>query len=280
MIITIASGKGGTGKTTIAVNMALSLDNAQLLDCDVEEPNCSLFLKPEIKETIDFSIPIPEIDEKKCSFCGKCAELCEYNALAVLNNKTVLVKELCHGCGVCMYFCPEKAIKEVPKNIGVIEKGSKENIEFASGRLNIGEGMAPPLIKAVKKNIKKDKINILDAPPGTSCPVVTSVMDSDYVILVTEPTPFGLHDLKLAVDLLKIMKLPFGVVVNKSDLGDEKVFEYCKDENISIHLTIPFNRKIAEAYSKGITMVEMDVLYKDKFCKLYEDILKRLRGER
>jgi MinD superfamily P-loop ATPase len=279
MIITVASGKGGTGKTTIAVNMALSLDNAQLLDCDVEEPNCSLFLKPEIKEKINISIPIPEIDETKCSFCGKCAELCEYNALAVLNKKTFLVKELCHGCGVCTYFCPEKAIKEVPKNIGIIEKGSKENIEFVSGRLNIGEAMAPPLIKAVKKNIKIDKINILDAPPGTSCPVVASVIGSDYVILVTEPTPFGLHDLKLAVALLKTMNLPFGVVVNRSDLGDEKVFEYCREEKIPIHLQIPFDRKIAEAYSKGITMVELDYEYKDKFKQLYEDIMSRVRGE-
>jgi len=276
MIITVASGKGGTGKTTISVNLALSLNNVQLLDCDVEEPNCDLFIKSNIIEKKDVFTLVPEINKEKCIFCKKCTQLCEYNAIVVLEDKSFLIKEMCHGCGVCSYFCPEHAIIEQKKHIGVIEKGEKLGLQIITGKLDIGEVMAPFVIKEVKKNINKNQINILDASPGTSCSVVASIIDTDYVILVTEPTPFGLHDLQLAVDLLRSMNILFGVVVNKSDIGDNKVFDYCEKENISILLTIPFKKEISQYYAQGISMVESNSSYKEMFKNLYEKILKQI----
>lgn len=237
MIISVASGKGGTGKTTIAVNLALSIDNVQFLDCDVEEPNAHIFLKPQIKEQKKAYIPVPEIDESKCVYCGKCAKVCVYNAIAVLSGQegkkgtTLVFAHLCHGCGACSALCPEKAIKEVNREIGVVELGDCGKIDFAHGMLNIGEAMSPPLIRQVKDEINLKKTVIIDAPPGTSCPVVASVKGSDFCVLVTEPTPFGLNDLILAVEVLRKIKIPFGVVVNRADLGNTKTEEYCKKEN-------------------------------------------------
>ena len=291
MIISVASGKGGTGKTTIAVNLALALakdkeKNVQFLDCDVEEPNAHLFLKPVITSSESVEIPVPKIDDEKCNYCGKCAEVCVFNAIAVTKNKVLVFPGLCHGCGACTLFCPEKAITEEGNEVGVLEEGKAGSINFTHGRLNIGEPMAPPIIRKIKKKIKKDgikgennditnhHITLIDAPPGTSCPVIESIKDSDYTILVTEPTPFGLHDLILAVEVLQKLKIPYGVVLNKCDIGDHKVEEYCKKNDIPLLLSIPLDRKIAVAYSKGIPIVKVNSSYEQKFIQLFKKIVQ------
>ncbi len=291
MIISVASGKGGTGKTTVAVSLALSISNAKILDCDVEEPNAHIFIKPEIRIKKPVFIPVPEVDKSKCNFCGRCSQVCVYKAIAVLKKDILIFKELCHGCGACSYLCPQGAIKEVDREIGVVEIGRKGNnsissfdsaqdshtasLQFVHGKLNIGEAMAPPLIRVVKESIDKNMVNIIDAPPGTSCPVIESVKGSDFCILVTEPTPFGLNDLILAVEVLRKLNLPFGVVINRSGLGDNKTDKYCKKENISILMRISFRKEIALAYSRGISMVEALPEYRKDFQKLFERIKDR-----
>ena len=272
MIVSIASGKGGTGKTTVATNLALSLRNVQLLDCDVEEPNAHIFIKPEIKTKIPSHIPVPEVDLERCTFCGKCQEVCEYNAMAVLKDNVLVFPELCHGCGACAYLCPQKAIKEVKRIIGFVEIGARGDLQFAHGRLNIGEAMAPPLIKAVKEYKNPSRTIIIDAPPGTSCPVIESIKGSDFCILVTEPTPFGLNDLILAVEVLRKLKISFGVVINRSDLGNRATHAYCEKEKIKILMEIPFKKEIAMAYSKGVPIVEELREYKKDFSNMYEKI--------
>ena len=224
MIISIASGKGGTGKTTVAVNLALSLPagTVQVIDCDVEEPNSHLFLSPSIHQVTSMGIPVPRIDESKCTYCGKCAQVCEYHAIAVILKNVLVFDELCHGCGACSYLCPEKAIFEVEREIGIVQEGNANGINFINGVLNIGEPMASPLIRRVKERIQKDKIVILDAPPGTACPVIESVKGSDFCLLVTEPTPFGLNDLELAVGMLEKLGIPKGCLLIRRILGTEK----------------------------------------------------------
>ena len=272
MIISVASGKGGTGKTTIAVNLALSLSNVQLLDCDVEEPNCHIFIKPVFENKNTVFIPIPQVDSKKCDGCGRCQEFCAYNAIAVVNKEVLIFSELCHGCGSCTYFCPNDAIEEENKKIGIIEIGKKNGIQFVHGKLDVGMMMSPPVIRAVKKHINKKKTVIIDAPPGTSCPVITAINDTDFVILVTEPTPFGLNDLSLAVEVVRKLKIPFGVIINRSDLGNKKTDEYCVRENIPILMRIPFSKKIAEIYSRGDSIIETLPEYRENFQRLFENI--------
>jgi len=274
LIISVASGKGGTGKTTVAVNLALSLKNVQLLDCDVEEPNSHIFIKPVFGRKDTVFIPVPRVDQKKCDGCGRCKEVCVYNAIAVTRKKVLIFPELCHGCGSCAYFCPHDAIKEENREIGVVEIGRKDGIQFIHGKLNIGEMMAPPVIKAVKNNVDKKKTVIIDVPPGTSCPVITAIKDTDFVILVTEPTPFGLNDLSLAVEVVRKLKIPFGIIINRSDLGNKKTDEYCTRENIPILMRIPFSKKIAEIYSRGDPIVGTLPEYKEKFQRLFKKIKK------
>ena len=280
MILSVASGKGGTGKTTVAVNLALSLEGShsvQFLDCDVEEPNAHIFLKPHILQSETVFLPIPEIVEEKCTYCGKCAEVCVYNALAVLKDSVLVFSELCHGCGGCSLLCPEQAINEKGQRIGIIEFGEANNNQFIHGKLDIGQAMAPPLTRAVKKHIDSTKTVLIDVPPGTSCPVVEAVKGSDFCLLVTEPTPFGLNDLRLAVETLKKLNIPFGVIINRADVGDKKVHNYCKKENIPILMTIPMDKNIAVAYSKGETVIETQPAYKQKFLELFKKVLELKR---
>lgn len=279
MILSIASGKGGTGKTTIAVNMALSLEKVQLLDCDVEEPNAHLLLHPKITDAKPVYVRIPVVDENKCNYCGECAKFCKFNALFVTNQRIMLFPELCSSCGGCVIVCPENAIKEKKRKIGMTKKGSAKGIELAYGELNVGESMAPPIIKAVKKLMQSPKRGdiIVDSPPGTSCPVIEAVHGSDYTVLVTEPTPFGLYDLKIAVEVLGKLKIPFGVVVNKAGIGDKKLIGFCRGKSIPILLEIPYDRKMAELYSVGRPFVSEMPEWKEKFRGLLDKIKESLQ---
>ena len=279
MIISIASGKGGTGKTTIATNLAVALGpSVKLLDCDVEEPNDHIFINPEINHTETVSIKVPEVDMDKCTLCGRCQEICQFQAIVLVGKTVLSFHELCHSCGGCMEVCPESAITEVDREMGIFESGSRDGVEFGHGRLFVGQVMAVPLIERVRAAVQPDKLNIIDAPPGTSCPVISSVKDTDFVILVTEPTPFGLNDLKLAVGMVSVLEIPHGIVINRSDLGDEKVWEYAEQESIPILMEIAFDRRVAEAYSRGKLLVEELPGWKEQFIHLYEKVADHARG--
>ncbi|MCP4372458.1 MAG: P-loop NTPase [Deltaproteobacteria bacterium] len=275
MIISIASGKGGTGKTTIATNLARSIgSNVQLLDCDVEEPNAHLFINPYFEETETVFMPVPKVDEEKCTYCGKCGEICEFKAIAVVNENVLVFEELCHSCGGCWEVCPEGAITQSGRELGVIQKGHRNGIEFIHGKLRVGEAMSPPLIKKVRSYENPEKLTIIDAPPGTSCPVIASMKDANFVLLVTEPTPFGLYDLKLAVGAVQMMNIPLGLVINRSDLGDDNVRQYAHQMGLSILMEIPFDRKIAEAYSQGEMLVDVMPEWNERFQGLHYKIEK------
>jgi len=275
VIISIASGKGGTGKTLVATSLALTLKDrgkVQLLDCDVEEPNDHVFMKPTIHHSEVVSVPVPKVDEDKCTYCGICAKICAYNAIAVPGKRVLVFPELCHGCGACAYLCPEKAISEEAKEIGILETGHSDGIAFVHGKLSIGEAMAPPIIRKVKAQANNDGTVIIDVPPGTSCPVVEAIKDSDFCVLVTEPTPFGLNDLALAVETVRTLDIPCGVVLNRVGVGDGKVEKYCQEEKIPILITIPLDIKIAHLYSRGITLVAGMPQWKESFFKLFDKI--------
>lgn len=272
LIVSIASGKGGTGKTTVAVGLALSAENVQLIDCDVEEPNAHILLRPRIYEEKTVYSLIPTVLEEKCTHCGECAQFCQYNALFVSAEKVLVFPELCHSCGLCSIVCSDGAIVEEKRRIGVIKKGLAQGVSLVYGQLNVGEPMAVPLIGEVKKEMDSGKTVIIDVPPGASCPVVTSVYGSDFTLLVTEPTPFGLHDLKIAVEVLRMVEIPLGVIINQAGIGDRKVYEYCEEEELPIMLEIPFSKDIAELYSRGVSFVTEMEEWKEKFRGLLEVI--------
>jgi len=283
MIISVASGKGGTGKTLVASSLALSLtDNhkLQLLDCDVEEPNANILLHLPMDQSQRVYVPVPRVDTKKCTYCGKCAEVCAYNAIAVIKEKVLVFPELCHGCGACSYLCPESAITEEGREVGIVERGHSGNLEVIQGRLNVGEAMAPPVIREVKKYINPTNVAIIDVPPGTSCPVVEAINGSDFCLLVTEPTPFGLNDFSLAVEVARKLGLPSGAVINRVGIGSDEVEQYCRGEGIPILLRIPLDRDIAVLYSKGIPLVEGMPRWREDFVRLFEDIKEVIAARR
>jgi len=276
MILAVASGKGGTGKTTVSVNLARVFGpDVRLLDCDVEEPNDHLFLKgtPRGEETV--TIPVPQVDESLCDGCGECGRFCEYHAIVSFGATALVFPEMCHGCGGCAKVCPKKAIRETGHKIGVVETMESGNVTLIQGRLDVGVAMSPPLIRAVKARLRKGVPAILDAPPGTSCPVIASLRGADFVVLVTEPTPFGLHDLRLAVDMVRVLRIPFGVVLNRVGIGDDRVHVFCGNEGIPILLEIPDDRRIAEAYSRGELIVEALPEYRAHFERLREAVRER-----
>jgi MinD superfamily P-loop ATPase len=302
MIVTVASGKGGTGKTTVAVSMALALgvlrDNPEplLIDCDVEEPNAALFLKPTIRQRREVGQMIPEVDHETCIYCGRCAEVCQYNAIAVVGENVLVFPELCHACGSCTLNCPTEAITETLDVTGTMERGSSRcpdlsdgtsgrsggTVEFAQGVLNVGEAMAVPVIHQLKRWVIRrplgDRPVILDAPPGNACPVVEAMNGADFVLLVTEPTPFGLHDLRQAVEVARgEMGLPVGVVINREGVGDQGVDAYCAEEHVPILMRIPIDRRIAEGYSEGEPLVKVLPEYADRFRTLYASIEQSVR---
>lgn len=270
-VIAVASGKGGTGKTTVAAGMAIVTGRALLLDCDVEEPNAHLFLRPKITQTEAVTIPVPEIDRERCNLCGRCAEGCQFHAIALIGQQVLVFPELCHGCGTCALACPEDAIREVPRQVGVVECGSAGKIAFVHGRLNVGEPMATPVIRAVKSHLDSRRLTIIDAAPGTACPVVAAVKGSDFCLLVTEPTPFGLSDLRLAVEVMEKLGVPCGVVINRSGDGDEATEGFCRSKELPLLGRIPFDRRVAEAYAHGIH----PVYALPEFGRQLEEILDR-----
>jgi MinD superfamily P-loop ATPase len=276
MKIALASGKGGTGKTTVATNLAyVASGNGRkvaYLDCDVEEPNGHIFLKPEIIHREVVGTLIPRVDEDECSLCGRCGEICQYSAIVCLGKKVLVFPELCHACGGCCLVCPEDAIAEVPREMGSLESGRAGMIRFVQGTLNIGEAMSPPVIKAVKAAAPEADLVIMDAPPGTSCPVIEAIRDCDFVLLVTEPTPFGLNDLKLAVEMVRTLGLPFGVLINRANVGDRAVHAYCSNEGIKVLAEIPDDRRIAEAYSRGEMVCDVLPDYQSLFAQLLKDV--------
>jgi len=281
LTVAVASGKGGTGKTTVSVNLACVAAatgyKAAYVDCDVEEPNGHLFLKPRIRRRYPVNVPVPVIDTGKCVACGACGEICQYSAILCINKSVLTFEKMCHGCGGCQLVCPAAAITEKGREIGFVEEGEAGEISFAHGKLNIGEAMSPPLIKAVRSAGQNNSLNIVDAPPGTSCPVITAIRGVDFVILVTEPTPFGLNDLGLALDMIKELGIPHAVVVNKSDPDNNLARDFCREKEVKLLVEIPDDRRIAEAYSRGQLAFSAAPGYRGVFEDLLISIMKEAR---
>lgn len=278
MRIAVASGKGGTGKTTVATSLAESLADEggiRYVDCDVEAPNGHLFLQPEFHHQTNSVILVPEIDPEVCTLCGKCVQVCQFHALVKIGKQILVFPQLCHGCGSCTWNCPTGAIREIPNKIGVLETGvTQSGIEFHRGMLSISEPMATPVIRQIKKKLPpmEDFIDIFDAPPGASCSVVETLRGMDFVLLVTEPTPFGLHDLKQIVEIVREMKLPAGVIINRDGMGNAVVDDYCRDEHLPVLMRIPFEREIAAGLAVGKTLIQIHPEYRSKMHELIDQI--------
>jgi MinD superfamily P-loop ATPase len=270
MKVAVLSGKGGTGKTTVSASLAVALGSCQYIDCDVEEPNGAIFLNPQITTTIPVKVLVPEVDPSLCNGCGRCAKACQFHALAAVKGMVLQFHELCHHCGVCKLVCPQGAIREIEREIGIIETDQEQF--FLQGKLNIGEPISIPIIRELKRRMRVDAPVILDCPPGAACAVVQAIDGCDYCILVTEPTPFGRHDLEIAVELVKKMGMPFGVVINKAMEGQRMIHEYCEQNGVTVLLEIPFSRAIAESYSRGILPVRKNQEWQERFRELFSRV--------
>lgn len=280
MMITVASGKGGTGKTTVATNLAVAVGRgATLLDCDVEEPNAHLFLKPKALTRTPVTTMVPVVDPSLCTQCGACSDVCRFSAITLVAGELYTFPRMCHSCGGCVMVCPTGALSEGTRELGELETGQCDDIELITGRLRVGEAMSPPLIHRVKESAHGRPLVIVDAPPGTSCPVIAAMGGTQYVVLVTEPTPFGLNDLRLAVESARALGIPFGIVINRADSGDDRVVRYAKEEGIEVLLSIPYSRKAAEFYARGRLLVEAMPEMKQAFCLMAETIRGIVEGE-
>jgi MinD superfamily P-loop ATPase len=274
MKIAVLSGKGGTGKTTFSSNLAVNVENVKLIDTDVEEPNAHIFLGNKAIESKSVMTLYPVVDADKCTLCGKCGEFCNYNAIIPAKNTVLVFKETCHDCGGCEVVCPVNAIKYEQREIGKIHNIENDyNIKFEYGELNIGEMSGVKIIEKLKSDSENEELLIIDSPPGTSCATVAAVEDTDYAIIVSEPTPFGVSDMKMVVEMLREMKIPFSVVINKAGIGNDEIYEYCKTEEIEILMEIPFDKKIAEYYAKG------DLFSKkiDGYVEKLQNVLKKVK---
>jgi MinD superfamily P-loop ATPase len=277
MIVSVASGKGGTGKTTVATNLALVAQHdcdVHFFDCDVEAPNAHFFLKPQFAHSEPVTVACPVVDSTRCTFCGACADTCAFKALAVVKDRVLVFPDLCHDCGACKLFCPEHAVGRKEHKIGRLECGNAGDIAFCQGKLDPGEAFSTPIIRALRRRVPDDAFVILDAPPGTSCPVVDAIKESDLCLLVTEPTPFGLHDLKLAVRLAQKLELRTGVIINRADIGDSGVENYCLKEELPIVMRIPYDKLLAKAYAEGKPAAEVSTAYAERFRALFYNIRK------
>lgn len=281
MTIACASGKGGTGKTTIATNLAVMLARrarVQLLDCDVEEPNSHLFLHPQEVLEIEVQVPVPDVDESLCSRCGRCADSCRFNAISLLGDYVLVFSELCHSCGVCSYVCRDGAISEVHRTIGTIRRGRARDVDFVGGQLNVGEAIAVPVISRVKSEANEESLVIIDVPPGATCPTVEAVRGVDLCLLVTEPTPFGFGDLEVAVGMCRELGVPVAVIINRCDLGDDRTVRYCAEESIPVLAQLPWDRDLATAYARGRLIIDESPRWEETFSVMTEKVMQHMLG--
>jgi MinD superfamily P-loop ATPase len=286
MIVAVASGKGGTGKTTVAASLATIWDApVTAVDLDVEEPNLHLFLNPDLTGRALAHMPVPVVDESKCTYCGACSDLCQFKAISVFNQVIMTFPEMCHGCGGCLAICPEKAISAGQRELGEISWGKHGAVDFLAGRLRVGEAMSPPLMRQVKVRLDEKLAAaggdaIIDAPPGVSCPAVNAVLDSDVIVLVTEPTPFGVYDFKLAWEAFSPLKKPLGAVINRAGLGNDAIYRFCREQGLPILAEIPYDRAIAEAYARGQIIASLSADFHRLFVSLRDQVRDLAKSSR